>query len=137
MGYTYKLEDFTESDRVKIIVSCEPELIYTGKVTEIEEDGFWWDDFEGENEEYLTFCEIENVTSIEITELEKCIELFLSGKNFLQFERLASGRKTTIHKIIEAFVNDLLATDQSGGSDERDLAYQWLNRNCIGREFMR
>lgn len=37
---------------------------------------------------------------------------------------------TTPQRIIEQFIYDLTYSDYSGGSDERDLANDWLSRSC-------
>ncbi len=37
--------------------------------------------------------------------------------------------KVTPRRIIEQFVSDLTCSDRSGGSDERDLASDWLYRS--------
>jgi hypothetical protein len=67
MPYIYKPGNFSEWDRVKIIVRSlyrrddEPEWINEGDVTNIEADGFWWHEEGSDREEYTAFEEIENV----------------------------------------------------------------------------
>ena len=39
------------------------------------------------------------------------------------------SKKITPNRILQQFVSDLTASDQSGGSDERDYAYYWFERS--------
>lgn len=42
---------------------------------------------------------------------------------------IAENYDTTPNRIIEQFIYDLTYSDYSGGSDERDLANEWLSRS--------
>jgi hypothetical protein len=129
-----------EDDRVKIETVIGN--AFYGRVVEIifeneKEIGFWWLDRESDREEFLPFEEIASIKVIEETELEKVLKLALGNKNYDDLELLADQRKTNVHNIVTAFVHDLICSDSSGGSDERELAYSWLRRNCFDGEFIR
>jgi uncharacterized protein with ACT and thioredoxin-like domain len=132
--------NINEGDRVKIETVLGN--VFYGRIVEIDfedekEIGLWWLDKETNREEYLAFEEIASIKVIKETQLEKELRSVLGKKIFDELEGLADYRKTNVHNIVTAFVHDLVCSDNSGGSDERDLAYNWLSRNCIEGEFIR
>lgn len=46
-----------------------------------------------------------------------------------RLNEIAENLGTTPNRIIEQFIYDLTVSDYSGGSDERDLASDWLERS--------
>jgi hypothetical protein len=129
-----------EEDRVRIETVIGN--VFYGRVVEIifedeNEIGLWWLDRESDREEFLPFEEIASIKMIEETQLEEVLRLALGKDNYDYLEVIADQRKTNVQNIVTAFVHDLICSDSSGGSDERELAYHWLRRNCYDGEFIR
>lgn len=53
----------------------------------------------------------------------------VSDEDWERLKDIAKDYKTTPQRLIEQFVYDLTYSDYSGGSDERDLADDWLSRS--------
>lgn len=53
----------------------------------------------------------------------------ISDKDWERLIEIAENRDTTPQRIIEQFIYDVTCSDYSGGSDERDLADDWLSRS--------
>lgn len=131
---------FNEDDKVRI--KTELGNLFSGKVEEIvfegdEPIGFWWYNKEADIEEFFSFEEVKTVDVVELTKLEKELYFLLRKKQYEELEELADRYKTNPQEIVLAFVHDLIISDSSGGSDERDAASAWFRRNCIGGEFVR
>ncbi|OPH61786.1 hypothetical protein BC351_00670 [Paenibacillus ferrarius] len=135
-----KYEDqFKETDKVQIKTALGK--LFKGEVEKIvfkgdAPIGFWWHDKEAGLDEFIAFEEVETVDVVELTKLEK--ELYLTlGENYEELENLADEYKTNPQEIVIAFIHDLIMSNSSGGSDERDAASSWFRRNCISGEFVR
>lgn len=57
------------------------------------------------------------------------IKVKLSDEDYIMLKNYANDYKTSINKLIEAFIYDLVDSKESGGSDERRLANEWYERN--------
>lgn len=99
--------------------------------------GFWWLDRVNGTEEAIMFEEIETLKVLEYTQFQKTLKSILLPRFFDELEAIADSHLTNIDNIIFAFVHDLICSEHSGGSDERDLASQWLSRNVFDGEFIR
>ncbi len=53
----------------------------------------------------------------------------ISDQEWERLKDIAENRGTTPQRIIEQFIYDLTCSNRSGGSDERDFAYEWLDRS--------
>ncbi len=55
--------------------------------------------------------------------------IYISDEDMERLKETAENYDTTPNRIIEQFIYDLTYSDYSGGSDERDLADDWLSRS--------
>lgn len=53
----------------------------------------------------------------------------ITDEDFERLKEIAENYDTTPNRIIEQFIYDITCSDYSGGSDERDLADDWLSRS--------
>lgn len=53
----------------------------------------------------------------------------VTDRDMETLKEIAENLDTTPNRIIEQFIYDLTCSDYSGGSDERDLADEWLSRS--------
>ena len=53
----------------------------------------------------------------------------VSDEDWERLNEIAEGYDTSPNRIIEQFIYDLTVSDYSGGSDERDLASDWIERS--------
>lgn len=99
--------------------------------------GFWLSNNESGEDEFVSLEEIGAADISQLTKLEQGLYLTLGSDRYSDLEELADRYKANPQEIILAFVHDLIISDSSGGSDERDAASAWFRRNCIGGEFVR
>lgn len=57
------------------------------------------------------------------------VKLQLTEEEHEMIRDMAEGRDVTLEFVIEKFVADLACSNRSNGSDERDLADRWWERN--------
>lgn len=59
----------------------------------------------------------------------KHIILDISEEAWKSFKEIAENYDTKANRILAQFIFDLTASPESGGSDERDKADEWLSRS--------
>jgi hypothetical protein len=59
----------------------------------------------------------------------KRIKVDITYQEYQDLQRIAESAKTSVANLVGAFIQDLTYSDRSGGSDERELAREWLGRN--------
>lgn len=57
------------------------------------------------------------------------IKVNLSDKDYKILKEYARNYNISLSQLIEAFIKDLVFSDESNGSDERRIANEWYNRN--------
>lgn len=63
----------------------------------------------------------------------KMIELELSKNDAREFCTLAASKGLTVSELLEGFICDLIEGEKTSGSDERQLAAEYLERRCSGQ----
>lgn len=53
----------------------------------------------------------------------------ISDEDLERLKEIAESYNTTPNRLIEQFIYDLTYSNYSGGSDERELANEWLSRS--------
>lgn len=53
----------------------------------------------------------------------------ISDEDMERLKEIAESYDTTPNRLIEQFIYDLTYSNYSGGSDERELANEWLSRS--------
>ena len=57
------------------------------------------------------------------------IKVNLSDKDYKNLKEYARSYNISLSQLIEAFIKDLVSSDESNGSDERRIANEWYGRN--------
>ncbi|MDY5929873.1 MAG: hypothetical protein SPJ27_07555 [Candidatus Onthovivens sp.] len=57
------------------------------------------------------------------------IKVNLSDKDYNILKEYAKKYNISLSQLIEAFIKDLVFSDESNGSDERRIANEWYDRN--------
>lgn len=60
---------------------------------------------------------------------KRLIQINVSQKDFNKLRKLAENYDISSSELIEAFIKDLVCSEESNGSDERELANAWYDRN--------
>ena len=61
--------------------------------------------------------------------IKQMIILDINDMDFDILKSHADACDTTVKRLLQQFINDLVANDESGGSDERHLAQSWFQRS--------
>lgn len=57
------------------------------------------------------------------------ISVNLTADEYSELRKIASDCDTSVNRLLSQFIADLTASYRSGGSDERRLASDWLDRS--------
>ncbi|EKN68047.1 hypothetical protein P9E76_15345 [Schinkia azotoformans] len=61
----------------------------------------------------------------------KRLTIDINESEYERLKEIANDNKSTVSKLLGAFVQDLTDSDRRGGSDEHYKAYDWLNRAML------
>ncbi|MEH6957751.1 hypothetical protein [Neobacillus drentensis] len=61
----------------------------------------------------------------------KRLNVDIDQKEYERLKKVAEYQEVSVAKLLGCFISDLTRSDNSGGSDEREYANDWLNRAML------